>query len=80
MTRTRSIIAVLGFAACLSACGGGDSNGTTTPPVVVPAPKLEDQFGTGFGVRYRTDANTQATDPLTTDINPVSITTAPVTI
>lgn len=81
MSRIRSIVAILGLAAGLSACGGGDgTSGTATPPVVVPAPALEDQFGAGFGTRYRVAANTKATDPLAADLNPVSLTTDPVTI
>lgn len=81
MTRIRNIVAVLAFAAGLSACGGGDGDSTPTPPVVVtPATKLEDMFGTGFGTRYRTDATAEATDPVAGDLNALSLTTDPVTI
>lgn len=81
MTRIRNIVGVVTVAAGLSACGGGGGDSTVTPPVVVaPATKLEDMFGTGFGTRYRTDANAQATDPVAGDLGPVSLTTAPVTI
>lgn len=80
MTRTRTIITVLAFAAGLSACGGSDNN-TVTPPVVVqPAGKIEDMFGTGFGTRYRADPNTKATDPVAGDLNPVNPAADPVTI
>lgn len=65
----------------VSGCGGGtDSPAVTPPPVVVPAAKLEDQFGTNFGIAYRNNPNTDATDPASGDIIPLSLTTDPVTI
>lgn len=82
MTRlTRSILATGVLAAVLSACSDNNVTTTpTTPPVVTPTVRLEDQFGAGFGTRFRADANTRATDPLAADLGPVSITTDPVTI
>ena len=75
------LLAVGLAAATLSACGGGEtSTGTVTPPVVVPpAARFEDQFGTNFGVAYRNAPNTDATDPVASDIVPLSLTTEAVT-
>lgn len=79
MTMIRSILALGVVATCLSACGNGNGGGTT-PPVVTPAIKTEDQFGAGFGTRYRADPNTKATDPIPGDLIPLSLTTKPVPI
>lgn len=70
----------------LAACGDGNQSTVTPPvtppPVVVPppAPKLEDQFGTNFGIAYRADPNTDAKDPAPGDIVPLSLTTDPVAL
>ena len=65
----------------LAACGG-DSSTPAQPPTPAPAPaaKLEDQFGTNFGVAYRNNPNTDATDPTAGDIVPLSLTTDAVTL
>ena len=76
------IAAVAMVAGGLSACG--NSNNTPPPPPVVvpppPAPKVEDQFGTNFGIAYRADPNTDAKDPMAGDIIPLSLTTEAVVL
>ena len=77
------IAAIAMVAGGLSACGSNNNNTSTTPPIVVPpppAPKIEDQFGTNFGIAYRADPNTDAKDPMAGDIIPLSLTTDPVTL
>lgn len=76
------IAAVAMVAGGLSACGNNNYS-APPPPVVVPpppAPKVEDQFGTNFGIAYRADPNTDAKDPMAGDIIPLSLTTDPVTL
>lgn len=75
------IAAVAMLAGGLAACGDNDK--TPTPPVVVPpapAPRVEDQFGTNFGIAFRAEPNTDAKDPMAGDIIPLSLTTDPVTL
>ena len=76
------IAAISMMAGGLSACGGGGNSTPAPPPVVVPppAPKLEDGFGTNFGIDFRADPNTDAKDPLPGDLIPLSLITDPVTI
>lgn len=75
------IAAVAMLAGGLSACGSSNSTAPVTPPVVVPpAPKLEDQFGTNFGIAYRGSITAEATDPKAGDIIPLSLTTEPVAL
>ena len=77
-----NIAAIAMMAGGLAACGGSDNSVPAPPPVVVPppAPKLEDQFGTNFGVDYRADMNTDAKDPAAGDLIPLSLVTEAVTI
>ena len=81
---TRSMLfrlTLLGAAALgMAGCGGHDSTPTpgttiTTPPP--PAAKLEDTFGTQFGVDYRAPANSQPVKPASGDIIPLTLTAAP---
>ena len=75
------IAAAAMLAGGLAACGGDNNQAATTPPPVVPAAKLEDQFGANFGVAYRADPNTDpAKNPVDGDIIPLSLTTDPVAI
>jgi len=77
------IAAVAMTTGLLAACGNNGSTPTppVTPPVVVPpVAKVEDQFGTNFGIAYRGDANTDAKDPTAGDIIPLSLTTDPVAL
>lgn len=68
--------ALLGGAAlALAGCGGGGSSSSTPAPVT--ALKLEDTFGTQFGVDYRTDPNTQPAKPAAGDIIPLDLTAPP---
>ena len=76
------LAAVAMAAGGLSACGN-NNNTPAPPPVVVPpppAPKVEDQFGTNFGIAYRADPNTDAKDPMAGDIIPLSLTTEAVVL
>lgn len=77
----RNVAAVTLIGAGLAACGGGGKSSEPPPPVVVPpAPKLEDGFGANFGIAYRNDMNTDAKDPATGDVIPLSLTTDPTAI
>ncbi len=70
-------LALLGATAvALAGCGGGGGSATTTP--VVTAQKLEDNFGTQFGVDYRQSPNTAPVKPVAGDIIPLSLVTPPV--
>lgn len=79
MTRTTLVrLAVFGAAAlALSACGGhsgGSASSTSSGPTTA---RLEDQFGTQFGVDYRASPNAQPVKPLAGDIIPLTATAAP---
>lgn len=74
------IVAAAMLVGGLAACGNNNTPTPITQPPPVPAAKLEDQFGAGFGVAYRADANTDAKDPVPGDIVPLSLTTDPVAI
>lgn len=74
------LLAVAVAAGGVSACGSSGSTTAAPPPVVTPAAKLEDQFGTNFGIAFRNNPNTDATDPAPGDIIPLSLTTDPVAI
>ena len=77
--RMRNSLAVLLISAATASCS--DNNSTpTVPPTVPPVAKTEDQFGANFGVAYRKDPNTDATDPTPGDIIPLSLTTDPVVL
>jgi hypothetical protein len=75
MTRTNlARLAILGLTAlALAGCGsGGGSSGATTAPL-----RLEDHFGTQFGVDFRNSPNTPATKPAAGDIIPLTLTAPP---
>ncbi len=78
MNRTLLIrLALLGGAAlALTGCGGGHSSATVTPPPVTTL-KLEDTFGTQFGVDYRASPNSQPVKPAAGDIIPLTLTDQP---
>lgn len=76
--RLRPLLLVAVLAGGLAACGSNNETPTSTPPAVVPAPKIEDQFGACFATRFRADPNTKATDPVPCpDLPAVSATTKP---
>ena len=72
MTHTmQKMLAIMLVSAGLASCG--DKAETPTPPPPPPV-RLEDQFGNGFGIQYRKEPNTEATDPLPGDLIPLSLT------
>ena len=75
MTIRKKLLGLALFSACaltLSGCGGSTSSGP------VPATtRLEDKFGTQFGVDFRKDPNTPATKPAAGDIIPLTLTAPP---
>lgn len=74
------IVAAAMLVGGLAACGNNNTPSSITQPPPMPAAKLEDQFGAGFGVAYRADPNTDPKDPMASDIIPLSLTTDPVAI
>lgn len=74
------IVAGLGFALALAACGRSSSHGSTTISPGAPATAQEDQFGAAFGTDFRAAANSEPAVVNSGDIVPVSATTEPVTI
>ncbi len=69
-------LALLGVAsAVLAGCGGG--GGSVTTPTPITAQRLEDTFGTQFGVDYRANPNSVPVKPVAGDIVPLSLTTPP---
>jgi hypothetical protein len=78
MTRSKLLFVATGLAAlALASCGGGKGGmAVTTPPPTAP-PRLEDQFGAGFGMAFRQDRNTEPADPAAADIEAVTLTAEP---
>jgi hypothetical protein len=73
--KTIARLALLGMVAvALAGCGGGGSVSTPTP---ITAQRLEDTFGTQFGVDYRASPNSVPVKPVAGDIVPLSLTTPP---
>jgi hypothetical protein len=73
--KTITQLALLGMVAvALAGCGGGGSVSTPTP---ITAQRLEDTFGTQFGVDYRASPNSVPVKPVAGDIVPLSLTTPP---
>ncbi len=62
-------------AGALAACGG---SGVQVAPPPQPKPNLEDMFGTGFGIDFRANANSEPVVPMASDIIPLSLTTEPI--
>lgn len=62
-----------GAALALTACSGGGGSSGGPPPLS----RLEDFFGTQFGVLFRQGPNTVPTKPTSTDIIPLTLTALP---
>lgn len=73
--------ALLAFvAAGLAACGGGSGDKTVTvaPPAPPPPATLQSLFGTGFATLFSAGANTDPSNPMTSDVIALSLTTDPI--
>lgn len=79
-SKAQRFLAICLLSATVTACGSNNANTTPVALVTPPAAKVEDGFGAGFGTAYRADPNTEAKDPVATDINPVDPTKEPTTI
>lgn len=78
MSKSKALLLVTGLAAlALAGCGGGKGGMAVTLPPSMSPPRLEDQFGAGFGTAFRQDRNTEPGDPAAGDIEAVSVTTEP---
>jgi hypothetical protein len=79
MTISKRLLLVVGVAAvALAGCGGGGKGGMTMvmqPPMAPP--RLEDQFGAGFGAAFRQDRNGEPGEPAAGAIEPLSVTNDP---
>jgi hypothetical protein len=74
--KTIARLALLGMVAvALAGCGGGGGSVSTPNPIM--AQRLEDTFGTQFGVDYRASPNSVPVKPVAGDIVPLSLTTPP---
>jgi len=63
-------------ALALAGCGGG--GGRAMGPQPQPAPqRLEDQFGSGFGIAFRQDRNVEPGETAAGDLEALSLTTEP---
>ncbi len=62
-------------AVVLSACGGGGGGSVAVTPVTPQ--RLEDTFGTQFGIDYRAPANSEPVKPAPGDIIPLNLTVEP---
>jgi hypothetical protein len=73
----RTLVIATGLAAlALASCGGGKGGQMVTAPPMAP-PRLEDQFGAGFGVAFRLDRNVEPGEPTAPDIEPLTLTVEP---
>jgi hypothetical protein len=66
--------------ACFDSNDAGGDGGTVTLPPPQGAPKLEDQFGIGFGTIFRVSNTTEPGEPKPGDLIPICFTCEPVNI
>ena len=74
----KTLIVATGLAALsLAGCGGGGKGVmmVVTPPAAPP--RIEDQFGAGFGTAFRTDRNVEPGEPTGGDIEALTLNTEP---
>lgn len=78
MTISKRLLVVLGLAALgLASCGGGAGGGMMVVQPPMAPPRLEDQFGAGFGSAFRQDRNGEPGEPAAGAIEPLSVTGDP---
>lgn len=80
MTISKRLLLVAGLAAvALAGCSGGGGMGDMTMTIQPPMapPRLEDQFGAGFGAAFRQDRNGEPSEPTAGAVEPLSLTSDP---
>ena len=81
MNPSRLIICLfLGAVVSLSACSKTESDTLAIDGSRADAGPPEDQFGKGFGEKFRADPNSEPKEVKDNDVAPVSLTTEPVPI
>lgn len=64
----------------LAACGGGGSDGATTPPAPTPVPQGAQRFGLGFSTSFSASPNSDPREPGINDIIELSLTSDPLEV
>lgn len=78
MTISKTFLLALGLAAvALTGCSGGAGGDMTIIQPPPAPPRIEDQFGAGFGAVFRQDRNGEPGDPAAGAIENLSLTADP---